>query len=62
MDVVRKSHEAFLDWRLTSMDERAGVIAAIADQLCESKEKSAQLMTDEMGKRLSDARAEIALM
>ncbi|MEQ8741993.1 NAD-dependent succinate-semialdehyde dehydrogenase [Parasphingorhabdus sp.] len=61
MDVVQKSHEAHLDWRLKSLDERASVIAAIAGELRKSKEEFAQLMTDEMGKLLSDARDEIEL-
>ncbi|AMO73284.1 NAD-dependent succinate-semialdehyde dehydrogenase [Sphingorhabdus sp. M41] len=61
MDVVQKSHDAFLDWRLKTLDERASVIASIADELRNSKEEFAQLMTDEMGKLLSDAREEIEL-
>lgn len=61
MDVVQKSHDAFLDWRLKSLDERASVISAIATELRKSKDEFAQLMTDEMGKLLSDAREEIEL-
>ena len=61
MKVVQTSHDAFLDWRLKSLDERAGVIAAIGAELRKSKDKFAQLMTDEMGKLLSDAREEIEL-
>ena len=61
MDVVQKSHDAHLDWRLKSLDERASVIAAIAAELRKSKEEFAQLMTDEMGKLLSDGRDEIEL-
>lgn len=61
MAVVEKAHHAFLDWRLKSLDERAAVIAAIGDRLRQSQEEFAQLMTDEMGKLLSDARAEIEL-
>jgi len=61
MEVVQTSHDAFLDWRLKSLDERAGVIAAIGVELRKSKDKFAQLMTDEMGKLLSDAREEIEL-
>ncbi|NCN84763.1 MAG: NAD-dependent succinate-semialdehyde dehydrogenase [Sphingomonadales bacterium] len=61
MDVVENCQKAFLDWRLKSLDERASVIAAIADELRNSKEEFAQLMTDEMGKLLSDGREEIEL-
>lgn len=60
-DVVEKSHAAFLDWRLKSHEERAKVIAAIGDQVRKSQDKFAQLMTDEMGKLLRDAREEIEL-
>ena len=61
MDVVQNSHDAHLDWRLKSLDARASVIAAIAAELRKSKEEFAQLMTDEMGKLLSDGRDEIEL-
>lgn len=59
--IVQKSHDAFLQWRLTSLDERAGVIAAIAVELRKSKDEFASLMTDEIGKLLSDGRTEIEL-
>jgi succinate-semialdehyde dehydrogenase/glutarate-semialdehyde dehydrogenase len=60
-DVVQKSHDAYLDWRLKSLSERAAVIADIAAELRRSKDEFAQLMTDEMGKLLSDGRDEIEL-
>ncbi|MCY7280201.1 MAG: aldehyde dehydrogenase family protein, partial [Sphingomonas bacterium] len=60
-DIVQTSHVAYLEWRLKSLDERAGVIAAIAVELRKSKDEFAQLMTDEMGKLLSDGRNEIEL-
>ena len=59
--VVEKSHAAFLDWRLETLDQRAKVIAAIAAELRKSKDDFAQLMTDEVGKRLKDSRDEIEL-
>ena len=61
MDVVETSHAAFLEWRLKSPEERAGVIASIAKELRNSKEEFAQLMTDEVGKLISDSRDEIEL-
>ena len=54
MAIVQKSHDAFLQWRLKSLEERAGVIAAIAEELRNSKEEFAQLMTDEVGKLIGD--------
>ena len=61
MDVVQNCHDAFLDWRLQSLDERAAVISAIAEELRKSKDEFARLMTDEMGKLLSDGREEVEL-
>ncbi|QIG80175.1 NAD-dependent succinate-semialdehyde dehydrogenase [Stakelama tenebrarum] len=58
---VRKSHDAFLDWRLRSLEDRARVIAAIGDKLREKKEDFAQLMTQEVGKLIGDSRDEIDL-
>ncbi len=54
MDVVQRSHDAFLNWRLKSLAERAAIIAAIAKELRASKDEYTQLMTNEMGKLLSD--------
>jgi succinate-semialdehyde dehydrogenase/glutarate-semialdehyde dehydrogenase len=61
MTVVENSHKAYLEWRLKSREERASVIAAIAEELRNSKEEYAQLMTDEVGKLISDSREEIEL-
>jgi len=60
-DTVKASHEAFLQWRLRSLDERAAVIAAIAQKLEEKKEAFAQLMTNEVGKLIGDSRSEVDL-
>lgn len=59
--VVRTCHEAFLEWRLKSLEERAKVIRAIGDKLLERKEEFAQLMTREVGKLIGDSRDEIDL-
>ncbi len=61
LEVVQKSHEAFLKWRLKSLDERAGVISSIAAELRKSRNEFAQLMTDEVGKLLRDSLSEIEL-
>lgn len=60
-DIVRKSHEAHLEWRLRSLEDRAKVINAIAGELRKSKDEFAELMTREMGKLLRDGKAEIEL-
>ncbi len=61
METVQKCHDAHLEWRLKSLDERASVIAAIAAELRKSKDEFAQLMTDEMGKLIGDGRQEVEL-
>ncbi len=59
--VVKASHEAYLQWRLRSLDERAKVVAAIAQALRDRKEEFAQLMTNEVGKLIKDSRTEVDL-
>jgi succinate-semialdehyde dehydrogenase / glutarate-semialdehyde dehydrogenase len=61
LEVVQKSHDAFLQWRLKSLDERARVISSIASELRISRDEFAQLMTDEVGKLLRDSLSEIEL-
>ena len=59
--VVEASHEAYLEWRLKSLEDRAKVISAIAKALRDRKEEFAQLMTDEVGKLIGDSRNEVEL-
>jgi succinate-semialdehyde dehydrogenase/glutarate-semialdehyde dehydrogenase len=61
MAVVEASHNAFLEWRLKSLEERAKVIAAIGDEMRKSKDAFARLMTDEVGKLLKDSLSEVDL-
>jgi succinate-semialdehyde dehydrogenase/glutarate-semialdehyde dehydrogenase len=50
---------AFLDWRRTSFDERAVIIRKAAEILRALKDEFARLMTEEMGKTVTDGRAEV---
>jgi len=50
---------AYLDWRKTSFDERAAVIRKAAEVLRARKDEFARLMTEEMGKTVTDGRAEV---
>ncbi|MBS7669997.1 NAD-dependent succinate-semialdehyde dehydrogenase [Croceicoccus gelatinilyticus] len=59
--VIKASHDAFQEWRLRDLDDRASVIAAIGVKLREKKEEFAQLMTREVGKLIGDSRDEIEL-
>lgn len=60
-DSVKKCHEAFLQWKLKSADERAEVIQAIAEELKKHKDELVHLMTAEMGKLLKQGKEEIDL-
>jgi succinate-semialdehyde dehydrogenase/glutarate-semialdehyde dehydrogenase len=53
------AHAAFLDWRRKSFDQRGAVIGKAAQILRARKDEFAQLMTAEMGKTVTDGRAEI---
>ena len=61
-DVIEASHEAFLEWRMQSLEDRAKVIGRIGDELRKSKDEFAQLLTDEVGKLLRDSQQEIDLV
>ncbi len=60
-DAVQGCHDAFLDWRKRSVNDRAEIIRAIGEELTNSKEDFAQLMTREVGKLIGDGRQEIDL-
>ena len=53
------AHEAFLKWRRTSFAERSTIIHKAADILRARKDEFAQLMTEEMGKTVTDGLAEV---
>ncbi len=53
------AHDAYLAWRKTSFAERAAVVRKAGEILRRRKDEFAALMTEEMGKTLTDGRAEI---
>jgi len=53
------ARRAFLDWRRTSYAERSKIIHKAAEILRARKNEFARLMTEEMGKTLTDGRAEV---
>ncbi len=57
--IVDRAHEAWLDWRHTSFDERATLVRKLASLLREDTERLAALMTQEMGTPIAQARAEV---
>ncbi|ADY30295.1 NAD-dependent succinate-semialdehyde dehydrogenase [Cellulophaga lytica] len=58
---VEDCHNAFLDWKLKPLEERAEILKSIGKTLEKHKESYAQLMTQEMGKLLSHSYQEIDL-
>ncbi|MGZ2222539.1 NAD-dependent succinate-semialdehyde dehydrogenase [Glutamicibacter nicotianae] len=57
--VIGASHAAQRSWGKLSVAERAATVQRIAQLLREDVEEHAQLITDEMGKPLAEARAEV---
>jgi succinate-semialdehyde dehydrogenase / glutarate-semialdehyde dehydrogenase len=56
---VKRSEKAFASWKNTSFAQRADLQRNAAKILRENKEKYAALITGEMGKIISEARAEV---
>ena len=56
---IQHARESFLSWRRLSIDERARFISRLAQFLRGDKEKCAALMTQEMGKPISEGLAEV---
>lgn len=60
-DVLSRSHAAFPEWRATSADERAAILARVADVYDARAEELAQLIATEMGKPLQQGLEEAQL-
>ncbi|MCP4404068.1 MAG: NAD-dependent succinate-semialdehyde dehydrogenase [bacterium] len=56
---IEKSHQVFLDWRKIPFSERAHLMKNAAQVLREHMEEYATVMTQEMGKPINSARAEV---
>ena len=59
--VVEDCHKAFMKWKFTSFDERAKKLKAVGEELKKNKKEFAKLMTQEMGKLISQGEQEIEL-
>jgi succinate-semialdehyde dehydrogenase/glutarate-semialdehyde dehydrogenase len=57
-EVVDQSHRAFLEWRETSFAERSQVMRSAARVLREGASEYARLMAEEMGKPVTQGKAE----
>ncbi|MFA5955364.1 NAD-dependent succinate-semialdehyde dehydrogenase [Hyphomicrobium sp.] len=60
-NAIEKADTAFLAWRETAFSERARIMQNAADILRRDVEKYAPILTIEMGKLLTEARAEVEL-
>ncbi|WIO75265.1 NAD-dependent succinate-semialdehyde dehydrogenase [Porticoccaceae bacterium LTM1] len=58
-DILASSESAYQNWRQTTFKERAQVIKSVALRMRENIESLALLMTEEMGKPIKEARAEV---
>ena len=58
--VVARAEDAFLSWRDRTFEERAEVLRAVAARMRDDVDRLAMLMTEEMGKPITEARGEVA--
>ncbi|MEM8695206.1 MAG: NAD-dependent succinate-semialdehyde dehydrogenase [Pseudomonadota bacterium] len=56
---LAKAADTFRDWRLTDLAARTDLLSRIADQFADGKDSLAAIITTEMGKPVTQARAEI---
>lgn len=59
IDSIEKAYQAFTHWRQTSFDERKQIMLKFARKLRNRADELAELITKEMGKRISESRKEI---
>ncbi|NOX65530.1 MAG: aldehyde dehydrogenase family protein, partial [Chlorobi bacterium] len=60
--VVKKAHEAFLQWRKVPAPQRGEIVRAIGNKLREYKVSLGKLVTYEMGKSLQEGWGEVQEM
>lgn len=58
-DVLARAKAAYDEWRRWSFADRAGVLNGVASAFRDDKERLAGLMTEEMGKPVTEARGEV---
>lgn len=57
--IIERAHTAFESWRATSFANRAEVLNEAADYMRQNVDELGALMTEEMGKPVSEARGEV---
>src|SRR5690625_5865832 len=58
--ILNRARTAYESWKDTSFAQRAEVLRAVAAHMRENVEELAPLMTEEMGKPITEARGEVA--
>lgn len=58
-DKLRTAEQAYASWQQSSLDHRAGALLAVARKLSQRRDELAALMTQEMGKPITQAEAEV---
>ncbi|MBN2638530.1 MAG: NAD-dependent succinate-semialdehyde dehydrogenase [Bacteroidales bacterium] len=58
-DIINKNHQQFLSWKKLSYEERGKLFVNLAGLLRKNKEAFARLITMEMGKIITESRAEV---
>ena len=58
-EIIGMVHHSWQIWKRTTFEERTNLMLSAAKILCVNKEKFARLMTDEMGKRITEAQGEV---
>lgn len=57
--VIDETHRAWLDWREVPLERRSALLNVVAQRLRQRSEELARLMAQEMGKPITEGRAEI---
>ena len=57
--IIKRSHEDFLLWKLLSFDNRKAILLKMAQKLKDDVEKHAKMISLEMGKPIKESRAEV---
>uniref|UniRef100_UPI003BABF6C4 NAD-dependent succinate-semialdehyde dehydrogenase n=1 Tax=Stappia sp. TaxID=1870903 RepID=UPI003BABF6C4 len=58
---IEAAYLAFQEWKLTTAEERAGLMQDLCDAIMDNHDDLAEILTTEMGKPLAEAKGEIAL-
>ncbi|MDR6300995.1 NAD-dependent succinate-semialdehyde dehydrogenase [Mesonia maritima] len=59
--IIENCHNAFTEWKMKSLEERAKVIKSIGENLKNHKDELVELMTQEMGKLTKHSKQEVDL-